>query len=32
MSHRYISISLKWKLRNNTDVIAYFVGNNKICQ
>jgi len=26
----YISTSLKEKLRNNTDVIDYFAGDNKI--
>ena len=29
MSHRYISVSPKWKLTNN-DVIVYIVGDNEI--
>jgi len=30
MLHRYITISLQWKLMNNIDVIAYFAGDNDI--
>jgi len=26
---RYISTSLKWKLRNNNDVTDYFAGDNE---
>jgi len=29
---RYISTSPKQKLRNNTDVIDYFAGDNEICE
>jgi len=32
MLHRYISISPKWKLVNNSDVTAFFTGDNEICQ
>jgi len=28
----YISTSLKRKLRNNIDIIEYFVGDNEVCQ
>jgi len=28
----YISASPKWKLRNNVDIIDYFVANNEICE
>jgi len=32
LSISFANISPKYKLRNNTDVIANFVGDNEICE